>query len=255
MSILALLLALPCGLPPAPHLTTLASRASQEGEGEDRVAATVEALKEAFAKGDSTARIAAIEAGVEVVDPKVIAAIGKGLADDDPAVALAACDALGRMPHEDSLDQLERHYRKLKKQADDEEGLVAVLKAVGRLADPDGIDLLSDDPFKAKGYPVVQARILGLGNIRSKDSVEAVFDLMNKVGKRDLDSYMGELRLALVQLTGEDRGDDPRQWQAWWQEHHKDFEVAARPAPLPPEMALRWNAFWGLEQPRGSDEE
>lgn len=247
MLLVVLLLALPCDLPTALAPAAPGIAVLQEVDETGRVEAAVAALEEAFADGDAEARVAAIAAAVPVVDPKVIAAVARGLSDEDPAVVLAACDALGRMPHGESLDQLERHYRKVKKHPDDEAELVAVLKAVGRLADPDGIEVLADDPFKAKAYPVIQARLLGLGNVRSNDAVEALVDLMKKVGKRDLDSYMGDLRLALVQLTGEDRGDDPRQWQTWWQEQHRDFEVSATPKPLPPEMALRWNAFWGIE--------
>ena len=45
-----------------------------------------------------------------------------------------------------------------------------------------------------------------------------------------------------------DRGDDPRQWQMWWQQNKRGFEVPAEAKPLPIEMRLRWNAFWGIEE-------
>jgi hypothetical protein len=117
---------------------------------------------------------------------------------------------------------------------------------VGRLGNPKGIDVLIDSPFKSKGYPVIQARFFGLANIRDASAIEALFGLLDKVGNNDLDRYMGDIRLALVQLTGEDRGSDPRQWQAWWRENKKGFEVSPEPKQLPDDLRGRWNAYWGI---------
>jgi len=221
----------------------------------ERVEAAAAQLEAAFKDGDAEARIAALRASVDAVDARVIGLVAKGLKDKERPVALAACDTLGRMPHPDSLAALKSFYAGEKKQlGKDEEGLVAVLTAIGRLGDPKGIEVLVDSPFKAKGYPVVQARFFGLANIRSTESLEALFGLMNKVGNRDLDRYMGDIRLALVRLTGEDRGSDPRQWQAWWQSNKKGYQVTPEAKELPPEMRLRWNAYWGIETKRGGSD-
>jgi HEAT repeats len=219
----------------------------------ERVEQVVGDLERAFKDGDAAARAAAIQAGVGVVDARVIAQIAKGLKDKDTQVSLAAMDALGRMHHPDAAAALNAYYKRAKKElAKDEDRLAALLKAVGRQGDPSGIDVLLDSPMSAKGYPVIQARILGLGNIRDAAAVEGVFSLMGLVGKRTADSYMGDIRLALLQLTGEDRGLDPLQWEAWWRDHKKGYELpAARPLP-DPERA-RWNAYWGIVEKRAGE--
>jgi len=239
MTALPLVLALATLLPVGPR--------QDEGPSPERVDATVSALEAAYKEGDSAAQIAAIREAVEVVDKRVIDLVAKGLDGKDREVAFAACDALGRMRHPESLKKLDSFYGKEKRNlGKDEDGLVAVLKSVGRLGDPKGIDILIDSPFKSKGYPVIQARFYGLANIRDAKAVDAIFGLLDKVGNNQLDRYMGDIRLALLQLTGEDRGEDPRQWQAWWRENKKGYEVSPEPKKLPDDLRSRWNAYWGI---------
>jgi HEAT repeat protein len=243
----ALLLALATLIPAGPR--------QDEGPSPERVQAAVEALESAYKEGDAAAQVAAIRGAVEVVDKRVVDLVAKGL-EKDREVAFAACDALGRMPHPESIKKLDSFYTKEKRnlgKAEAEDGLVAVLKSVGRLGDPKGIDILVDSPFKSKGYPVIQARFFGLANIRDAKAVDALFGLLDKVGNNQLDRYMTDIRLALVQLTGTDRGDDPRQWQAWWRENKKGFEVAPEAKPLPAEMRLRWNEYWGIQEKTEKD--
>ncbi len=214
-----------------------------------RVEAAVAALEAAYKGGDAAAQVSAIRASVDVVDKRVITLVAKGLKEKDPSVGLAAMDALGRMRHPESASALASCYQREKKELEkNEDRLVALLKAVGRQGDPAGIEVLIDNPFGAKGYPVIQARFFGLANIRSAKAVDAIFGLLAKVGPNNLDRYIADIRLSLVQLTGEDRGDDSRQWQDWWNEHKKDYTVTAEPKPLPDDMRARWNAFWGIEE-------
>ncbi len=213
-----------------------------------RVDAAVAALEAAFKDGDAAARKSAISSSVDAVDKRVIALVAKGLKDKVPSVVLASLDALGRMRHADSAAALNSYYKREKKELEkDENRLVALLKAVGRQGDPAGIEVLIDSPFSAKGYPVIQARFFGLASIRDARSVDAVFGLLDKVGPNDLDRYMADIRLALVQLTGEDRGDDSRQWQDWWSGKKKGYELPEM-KPLPDDMRARWNEYWGIEE-------
>jgi HEAT repeat protein len=238
----ALLLAIAVLLPTGPR--------QEEGPSPERIEAAVEALESAYKEGDNAAQIAALRGAVEVVDKKVVDLVAKGL-EKEREVAFVACDVLGRMRHPESIKKLSSFYAKEKRnlgKAEAEDGLVAVLKSVGRLGDPKGIDILVDSPFKSKGYPVIQARFFGLANIRDAKAVEAIFGLLDKVGNNQLDRYMTDIRLALVQLTGSDRGDDPRQWQAWWRENKRGYEVAPEAKQLPVEMRLRWNEYWGIEE-------
>jgi len=250
MNALPVVLALAALLPATPRQED----PQEKGPSPEQVEAAASTLEAAYKDGDTAAQLAAIREAVPVLDKRVIGLVAKGLKGKDRDVAFAACDALGRMRHPDSLKELRSFYAKEKKNlGKHEEGLVAVLTSVGRLGNPDGVDLLVDSPFKSKGYPVIQARFFGLANIRSASSVEALFGLLNKVGNKDLDRYMGDIRLALVQLTGEDRGSDPLQWQAWWRENKRGYKVPAEAKKLPVEMRLRWNDFWGIQEKKDED--
>lgn len=123
--------------------------------------------------------------------------------------------------------------------------LAELLKSIGRLCDPKGVETLVDNPFAAKTCPVIQARLLGLGNIRDAQAVGAVFDLLEKVAERDLDRCMDDIRLALVRLTGQDLGKDPRRWKSWWRDSKQGCAVAAEAQPLPEELRVGWNECWG----------
>lgn len=216
---------------------------------QERVEAAVAALESAAKAGDAGAYAKTIRESVDALDKRVIAAIAKGLKHKDAAVASAAVDTLGRMRHPESAEVLTGFYKGEKKAlTDDEPRLAELLKSIGRLGDPKGIETLVDHPFAAKTYPVIQARLLGLGNIRDAKAVDALFGLLEKVAERDLDRYMSDIRLALVQLSGQDLGDDPRQWKSWWQDAKKGYVVEPTPKPLPESMRARWNEYWGLSE-------
>lgn len=218
----------------------------------ERIEAAVAALEAAAKAGDPAAYAKTLRESVDALDKRVVDAVAKALKHKDATVSVAALDTLGRMRHPESTAVLTGFYRGEKKAlTDDEPRLAELLKALGRLGDPKGIETLVDSPFSAKTYPVIQARLLGLGNIRDAKSVDALFGLLEKVAERDLDRYMSDIRLALVQLSGQDLGDDPRQWKSWWQSAKKGYEVAPVAKPLPEAMRVRWNEYWGLseEQP------
>lgn len=251
----ALLLALALACPPVPASVSSAAVVQDEGATRARAEAALASLAEAEKGGDAAAYAKAIRASVDAVDKHVIDAIAKGLKSKEAAVAEAAIDTLGRMRDPESTRALTGFYKSHKKAlTEDEARLAELLKSIGRLGDPKGIDTLIDSPFSAKSYPVVRARFLGLGNIRHAESIEGLVSLASKVGERDLESYMSDIRLALVQLTGEDMGDDPRQWGAWWRDNKKGYVVAPEAKPLPAEMRVRWNEYWGIQEQREGGE-
>jgi len=224
--------------------------AAQRGPTPERIEAAAKALEAAYKDGKPEQRVEAIRASVDAVDKKVIDLVAKGTKEKDGRVVAAAVDALGRMRHPESAKALVGYYNRDKKTLykDHESELVDLLKALGRQGDPSGIEVLTDNVAGATGYPVVQARILALGNIRDARAVEAILGLTKSVGPNTLDRYMDDVRLALLALTGEDRGKDSQQWEEWWREHKKDYQVAPEMKPLPDADRSRWNAFWGLEQ-------
>jgi len=230
--------------------TVLQDPAQARGPSQERIDSAAKALEVAYKDGTPEARVEAIRASVDAVDKKVIDLVAKGLKEKDGKVVAAAVDALGRMRHPDSAKALVSYYNKEKKTLykDHESELIDLLKAVGRLGDPAGVEVLTDNVAGAVAYPVIQTRFMSLGNIRDAKSIDGILSIVALVGPNTQDRYMDDVRLALMALTGEDRGKDALQWEAWWRDHKKDFEVAREMKPLPDSDRSRWNAFWGIEQ-------
>ena len=212
-----------------------------------RIDAAVTELTTAFGKdGTSETRAAAIKNNVEVVDGKVIALIVKGLDDKDPAVEAAAVDALGHMAHPDSLKALHALYKKDKaKLKDDEQMFPLVLRSIARQGSPSSVEILLDDPFAQRSHDAIRARILGLGNIKAKASVEGLISLLSMAGAQKVDGYMDDFRLSFGHLTGQDKGPDPAAWQKWWQDSKDKYELPATAPDLAPEQKRNWNRYWG----------
>jgi HEAT repeat protein len=244
-SLLALASFLPVLAPLAPQ-----DPPAQRGPTPERIEAAAKALESAYKDGKPEARVEAIRASVDAVDKKVIDLVARGLKEKDGRVVTAAVDALGRMRHPESTKALVGYYNRDKKTLykDHESELIDLLKAIGRQGDPAGIEVLTDNVAGAVAYPVIQTRFMALGNIRDARAIEGILSMVTMVGPNTQDRYMDDVRLALMALTGEDRGKDALQWEAWWRDHKKEFKVEPEMKPLPDAERSRWNAFWGLEQ-------
>jgi len=211
-----------------------------------RVQAAVAELDQAFKDGKSADRIQAIQKNTSVVDGAVIDRIVKGLRDKDVAVKQTAIDALGRMQHPDSVKALSSYYQAEKRTLTSDEVIFPLLlKSIGRLGDPSSVAILSDSPFSSKIFPSIQARLYGLGNIRTNESVDELIGFMKLGAERDFQQLMSEWRVALVRLTGEDHGGESIQlWQKWWRENKKDFKVPEHAAPMSPDLQSKWDSYW-----------
>jgi HEAT repeat protein len=217
----------------------------------EKIKAAVARLEEAFTKGKSPERIQALEAAVPLLDAKVIEWVRKGLRDSDPAVVQRALESLRFMRHPDALEALHDYYRRERaKLRKDDELLGRVLKAVAQHQSAKSIDVLADDPWGNTSNAVIEARILGLGNIRAVESVEALLGLMRVAGPLKVQPHMNDFRLALVVLTGSDQGNSQDAWMKWWNDHKQGFQVAAKQAPMAKPMQLRWDYYWGNEMKR-----
>lgn len=226
------------------------SKGDSKGQVDPKqVEEAVARLDAAFKTGGTGERVAAIEAGALVPAEKVVDGIAAGLKDKEESVVLAAVDALGRMESDAALARLEKHFEQNKKRLEKEPAMfAAVLKACARHGKSSSIPILQEDLFSVRDGPVIQARILGLGNIRSKESIEALISMAVKTGPNNLDRFMDELRLALFNITGVDQGKSPQLWSTWWQDNKKTFVVPEKAPELPPDLRMRWNHYWGIEQ-------
>jgi hypothetical protein len=214
----------------------------------EAVRTAVDRLEEAFTKGKSPERISALDAAGNVPDAKVIEWVAKGMRDVDGAVSAKSVETLRFMEHPAALEALHAFYRQSAKRLEkDEEGMTRLLKAIAQHRNKRSIEILADDPFVTVSNPILEARILGLGNIRAVESVEALMSLLRSAGRVKVGPYMPDFRLALMRVTGADQGVDQEAWLKWWSDHKKDFKVAAEPPPLPPQMQYRWDTYWGTD--------
>lgn len=224
---------------------TVAPAAQDPGPSAERVKEAVAALEKAFDKGEAADRVAALQAGAQVVDAAVIEWIEKGLKDREADVKKAAIESLRYMSHPDALSALHKSYKRDKKLLADEELGPALLKAIGQHGSESSIEILADNPFSPRNHKAIQARILGLGNIRSNESVEELMAVMVKIGRHKAQPFMGEFRLALMRLTGADNGKSVDLWTEWWNDAKKKLEVSKEPPLLAKNDQRKWDYFWG----------
>ncbi len=210
---------------------------------------TLRGLEEAFRSSEPKAKAGALERAAEVADPKVVEAIARALGDSEREVVLAALQSLRWQRHPSSLEALHRAYKTRRELKKDDELSAALLKAIGQHADPRSIQILCDEPFETPSYPAIQARILGLGRIRSIESIQALMDLLKSTHQNSIDRFMDDFRLSLAVLTGTDQGPTSALWLRWWNDHKKDFVVPAELPELPHTMEMRWYGYWNLEPP------
>jgi hypothetical protein len=223
------------------------------------VKGAVDALNAAFKGKDTAAQISAIRSQGGVNDNDVVHALARGLRSKDQGVKIETIQALGWLPNKEALKQLHRVYRRERKiLAEDEAVFAALFKAIGRHGDKSSLTVLGDHPFTGLTQKVAEARILGIGNVREKDSVEALMKGMRlttaETGGRRARSVettsrgMQYFRPALCVLTGVDMGPGSEDWQRWWRENKNKFRIGKeRPASAPSDVKAYWEGYWGID--------
>jgi HEAT repeat protein len=215
-----------------------------------RVAQAVAELEQAFKDKDAAGRLAAVQRNAGVLDATVIERIARGLRDADATVLRGSIEALRFMPHPEALKALEAAYRRDRRSLrKDPETLAAMIRGIGQHGDPSSIELLRDDAWSVDDYAVVRARLYSLGHIRSEKSVHALLGEMKSAGEERMQPFMGDFRLALMALTGVDRGQSQDLWLQWWNENKDSLRIAPEEPPLPRRLAQQWAYFWGRPAP------
>lgn len=221
-----------------------------KGPTEKEVEAAVAKLEAVFEKKDHGEIYTGLQAITPLAHEDVIEIyVDEGLAHRSMDVKRASIEALGVIKHEDALEALHKHAKKnkkaLKKDADQ---FVPLLRAIAQHQSEDSIPVLIDGIFTSDDNDIVQARILGLGKIRSRKSVEELFSIMRKTDRRKVQRRMNDVRLALCVLTHVDEGTDQDRWTAWWNDNKKTFELPNVEPIMPKDLARRWGNFWGYER-------
>ena len=185
-------------------------------------------------------------------DPAVTRVVAKALRDKEMRVQQEAIDALGWSKDPSALKQLHRLYRRDKKLRNNEALFTSLLRAIGRHRDKSSLDVLRDSPFKGLTIATGQARIFGIANIRTKESVETLIKGMSLGGGDPrggrgggaTERFMVDMRVALFVLTGEDHGTDKDAWFSWWRDNKKKFRISPDRPKLPAADQATWEQFW-----------
>jgi hypothetical protein len=240
---------------PSPLLAALLTLALQEAPAApeppdpERVKEVLVGIDLALKKDEPGLIVAAFGEARGVGDGDVASAVARALKDKRPEVHDAAVETLRFLPHPTALKELENFARRERKELkDDPLFFAAVLRACAQHAQEDTIELLVSDVWSTTDRRVFKARVLGLANIRSDASLEALLNLTNQAGKDKLQPYLEDVRLALMVLTGEDQGGALPPWWDWWNENRKTFHVAPELPKLPRDAEQKWKAFWAAGQ-------
>jgi hypothetical protein len=220
-----------------------------------RVEAAVEQLEAAFKKGDTTDKSLAIQDNAEIYDKRVVSLIAKGLKDKEEIVQFASIEALRHSEHGEALKALHSTAKRDKKMRKKPVLFAALIRAIGQHGSPDSIEILGDDLWAPADRTVIKARIFGLGNIRTKESVEELIAMMRKAGRRKVQPVMEDFRLALIVLTGEDQGKSQPKWTEWWNDVKKSIEIREETYSLPKSLQVKWDRFWGIEKEKKDGDE
>ena len=225
-----------------------------------QVKAAVANISEAFKTKDDQLRINAIQAAAGLIHPDIVRAISRGLRVNRKAVRLAAVDALGWMKSPEGLKQLHRMYRREKDLHRQEELFAAVLKAIGRHGDKSSVRVLYDSPFKGLTIHSGRARIMGLGRIRQRDSVETLIKAMRLTGRRPRDfrvpdnpRFLEEVNVAMTVLTGATPGTSKDDWQKWWRDSKRKFRMKKELPRIPKSYETRWEEYWNEPYREGTE--
>ncbi len=221
----------------------------------DQVKQSVDNIKSAFKTKDADEIANALERNGGVVDDKVVYQVAKGLRSKDRKVKMTSVEVLGWLPSNQALKQLHRMYRREKDLGKRDESMFAMLlKEIGRHGDKSSITVLSDKPFKYHTLASSRARILGLGNIRTRSSVETLIKGMRLTGtsgarnargfKQDEPRAMPEFNIALTVLTGDSMGTSQQVWQDWWNDVKRKLKVDAERPQVPDDIRRAWEAYW-----------
>ncbi|MBM3986638.1 MAG: HEAT repeat domain-containing protein [Planctomycetes bacterium] len=203
------------------------------------------ALEAALQRSRPALRAAALDLASSANDAALAAAIFPALSDPDEEVRRAALAALGRSTAPNALDALLGRARSgaAELRAHPLE-LATLLHALGRHADPRSLPALTSDALHSLEPEPLRARILALGRIRTRESVDALVALAHALPFAEEQQVLHELRLSFAVLTGQTPGYTAASLVHWWGEQRASFAVPAELPALAPSLERRWRAAW-----------
>jgi HEAT repeat protein len=186
---------------------------------EEEVKKLVEDFKLELKNPDSMARVDAVRQVGRIRHTDIAKAIAKALTDKDPAVRKTAAEALAYQADKATMKALCKTLPLNKGKPDVQ---AAILKALGAIGDWRALPAVTKDLMRPGQPEVTKARIVALGNIRHRDSIQNLIDFMQRWG-RAMRDYAKPLQESLKKLTGKDFGRNRNAWKAWWDRSKKTW--------------------------------
>ncbi|MFT7486718.1 MAG: hypothetical protein ACI9F9_002574 [Candidatus Paceibacteria bacterium] len=201
-------------------------------------------LEKAVKGEDSKKLVRALSASARVTDLRVTQASMVAITDSNRGVRAAALDTLRFNKHPKALEALHTLLEKPAGLRVQPEIFALLIQATASHGSIESLPLITKGGFIDDPAPVLRARILGMGKIHEKASVEALMIAMQDLpaGQRLL--HMDEFRLALAQLTGVDHGLNSRSWVQWWLKTGPGVALRDQEMPLPGPLKSEWDDFW-----------
>jgi hypothetical protein len=208
-------------------------------------------IKEALKSKEEIVMVASLETLGQIKSKLVTKEVSKALKIKKEAVQFAAIQALRFNEDPTALDYLLK-VRKEKSIQENVKTAVEYAYALGQKGDRKAIPALEDNLVATSKTPkeVINAKVLALGHIRHKDSVEAILDFAKTTvgGIRRGGSnkkVSREVRGSLSILTGTDQGESLSAWEDWWYDHRSKFKMSKVEGELDDERAQRtWTKLW-----------
>jgi len=226
----------------------LPARASEPQVDAQRVKSAIVELDKAWKSDSAAERARAIQANGDLPDPEVVKLVARGLRDKELDVQRAAIEALRFVNHPDALKELQALAHDEKSPKKDPQLLALLLRAIGQYGSASSLHVLGDELGSAQDPQVLQARILGLGRIRTREALERLIEGMKLATAQRGEAAMPDFRLALAVLSGVDQGGSQAAWQNWWNENRAKLKLDEQSPALPRELERKWKVYWGEMQ-------
>jgi HEAT repeats len=189
-----------------------------EALSEDEVKELVAAFEKGWKELDADGKVEALRRFAETESDLVSTTIARlGLRDRTPAVRAAAAEALGVMKRANVVPAL---LVAMKKNEQEQEVYQRLIQSLGEIGDPRAVPALSKGWWNQRtgerGVTMARAKIRALGNIRHRESVDALVDAFYMTKDETIAQLAADLILAMQKLTGQDFGGDRKAWKDWW---------------------------------------
>jgi len=196
-------------------------------------------IRNAIKQGSAPA-LATIDTFGKIAAKEVTAALATGLKFKDEAVQIAAIRALRYNEDKSAFTELYR-VRGTKLIMSKAEVAAEYYLALGQHRNKKALPFLVRD-LRAKGKRdrVIGPRLLALGRIRDRASVDAIIKFL-----RSSRGKLSEAITSLVVLTGR-KESSWINWARWWKKNRMTFRIPAEEPELDKKRARSWTSTWAV---------